>query len=98
MPQHADDAHGGKVYLWPDNTPSWNAWLLVQGRWRFHSVGPEQLDMAGCAVLLRAFGYRWRRRERPNDLHRVLADLSVMETEALSAWQRQSEKKRRGAR
>lgn len=54
--------------------------------------------MSGCAVLLRAFGYRWRRRERPNDLHRVLADLSVMETEALSAWQRQSEKKRRGAR
>ena len=86
-------------YLWPDNEPSWYAWLLVQGRWRRFDEGlHEQLDMPGCETLLRAYDYRWHdgpRDARPDDLRRALADISRMEPVAMQVWAETSRRRMR---
>lgn len=68
------------VYLWPQNVPAWDLFMLVQTQWRGTGVGREGLDHAGVELAIdERRAWRTRRRQRRDEIR-------IMERAALEEW------------
>lgn len=70
-----------RVYLWPDNVATWNAWLGVQTQWRAGMSGYTGLDYAGVVSYLRIVC-----RARGDQLAELLRGIQACEIGALRVW------------
>jgi len=99
LASRVEPPHRTDYEVWPENEPALDLWAAVEGRWVFVTQGwaapmggmmiesvPAGLDMQAVAICAAALG-------RPLD-RALLADLSLMEGEALRILSEQRARRR----
>lgn len=99
LASRVQELHRTDYEVWPENEPALDLWAAVEGRWVFVMQGwaapmggmmiesvPAGLDMQAVAVCAAALG-------RPLD-RALLADLTIMEDEALKVLSEQRARRR----